>query len=1339
MDYTQNPFLKDDNVYYSEVADIRDDVNALATEISQINITLTDDIKNVDERLNAYQNSIKQNIFTNKLEANIADINTASIDDINAKNVKTNVLDVNVLNVASINNTVLANPHIENMDSVNGQILNTEIKDSVIVNGSGSFDSLNINTINIESGSIKRANIADSTLTNVVINGFDLNNPRYLNANNADFNVANFNNIYGVNADFDYIQRVNTDNIRTTSLIVNGDATLHYLNANNANIGNIINTNISNATLYDIKVEGDLVLPNSLIVNDINANTVKVEDLNATTISVQELTDVNLIHANNVTSDWGYIQNLGVHNLTLDVSKEPKQTSYVLGYDTNGNIFPAIAQGGGGGSVILPADADYIYTDDQGLPLKGTVATDLSDTNALVKAGLVATLANQTNEQVNALAEQTNVQINTLSEQTNEQVNILTNQVNTLSDQLNEITDALSVLNELKPNTTADYFNSASPLDYKSITAFEKGKADRKDKASYTVVADGLLGFTGIKVDNNTLHFDSTLNNFYLNKDLSYMFNGCSNFDGTGFDAIPEGTTNTAYMFADTALKKPYKLPASVIDSNNMYKNITFETTPGEDIDGINGATYSINNTFDVNVINSPNVIFLASRENSNVNNTKLNITNSGVGFATSFIDASVPDVVFNGGDIYLDNVSISPLGNVNNANVTLKGNISSSYSTNAARFFNSEINAIDIDGWNFPKLISGGNVHIGENTPVTGMFSGDIWWSATNVFPNIIYPENRTSWAGLYYNANNYNMAFLNEILPNATNVDEMFYSSYNKDLFNNQDNILNVLNVLNKNITSLYKFCDGPSSGKSSSYAYGSLSELKAVFPNVKNIGGSNLIMPGTTVTEDEVANFTDISGINALLPAGTTTFNVPTLTTLDNTFESGVNNVNIVISNNCTLASNVYNSDKNRFLTGDLSGIKNGYYLYHYATQWFGYPENLETAQYMYAQAQFAGEIGDPLPAGLTNTVFMFNGCSNITSVPGVMDLSNCENAFDMFGNCYNLTNVDYNFLKTLKPGSTISYMFSNCPNLVCNDFNVFTYIPDGVTAYSWFGGLLISDVNTNNQSIINTLNGSNVAGNVDISINVPNYILNVLSLNVTSIEDLKSLNISIDTSSLSDIYPGYRLNASKYNLSIKGGTSQDILIKNLGSGVFDSYFEVSNCKNIQFDGGESSRVENSRFVFRNIDNTCINGSYSYGGPMILMYNSVIELNNINYFSINNIMSADNMHLNQMPTRGFCFNANIIVDNAASIDTLDRSSYLSNASFVDNRLNINTLANTLSISTVSNVTDIYLNSVATNGMFSGSTSNVIIHIPTNADLAAGLNNGTYGSFPNENIIQY
>ena len=77
------------------------------------------------------------------------------------------------------------------------------------------------------------------------------------------------------------------------------------------------------------------------------------------------------------------------------------------------------------------------------MPLKGTVATDLSDTNALVKAGLVATLSNQTNEQVNTL----------------------TNQVNTLSDQVNELTDMLSILNELKPNTTADYFNSASPLD----------------------------------------------------------------------------------------------------------------------------------------------------------------------------------------------------------------------------------------------------------------------------------------------------------------------------------------------------------------------------------------------------------------------------------------------------------------------------------------------------------------------------------------------------------------------------------------------------------------------------------------------------------------------------------------------------------------------------------------------------------------------------------------------------------------------------------------------------------------------------------------------------------
>ena len=1267
MDYTQNPFLKDDSVYYSEVADIRDDVNALATDISQININLTDDIRNVDERLNAYQNSIKQNVFTNKIEANVADINTAHIDDINAKNVRTNVLDVNVLNVASINNTVLANPHIENMDSVNGQILNAEIKDSVIVNGSGTFNNIKTNVIRAYNGYISGVNISNSTLNNVVIEGYDLVNPNYFYGRGADFIVGNFRDIYGNNADFKYIKRVNTDDVRTTNIIVNGDARFQYLNASSANIGDMANTNISNATLYDVKIKGDLVLPNSLIVNDINANVINVRDLNATTIAVQELTDVNLIHANNVSSDWGYIQNLGVHNLTLDVSKEPKETPYVLGYDTNGNIFPAIAQGGGGGgSTSLPKNADYIYTDAYGTPLKGVAATNFNDSNALVKAGLVATL----------------------------------------SDQVNELVELVSFLNEFKPNETTDYFNSDSPLDYKSITAFEKGKASPRDKNNYTIVANGILGFTGIKVYNKTLHFDSTLNNFYLNKDLSYMFNGCSNFDGTGFDAIPEGTTNTAYMFADTKIKKPYILPASVIDSNNMYKNVVFETTPGEDIDGINGATYNTNSdtALDLNVINS-NVSFLApTYSNAFTVNAKLNAINSDIGFAASFNDSGAPDFVFNGGDIYLDNVRINPLGKVNNANVILKGSISSYYS-NAARFYNSEINAIDIDGWNnFSKIISNGNVHIGENTPVKGMFRGNVSWGGPYFFPNIIYPENRTSWAGLYYSANNYNKDFLNEILPTATNVDEMFYSSYNNNLFNNKNNILNVLNVLNKNITSLYKFCDGPITGNSSLYAYGSLSELNAVFPNVKNIGYSNLVCKRGTYTEDEIAGFTDISGLCIRLPTGTTTFNVPTLTTLDNVFDNVINNVNIVISNNCTFAPNIYNSNENRFLTGDLSGIKNGYYLYKGAKQWQGYPESLESAPYMYINATF-NEISEPIPNGLTNTVSMFESC-------------------------YNLTNVDYNFLKTLKPGADISYMFKNCNNLVCNDINVFTYIPEGVNAYGWFGGKLVSDVNTNNESIINMLNGLKVDGNVDISFSLPNFNINVINN--------KSLNISINTETLPNDYLEYILNASIYNLSVNGNPTQNILIRNLGNPVDSSYFEVSNCKNIKISGGDYSKVENSRFVFRNIDNAHVNGSYSPAGSMILMNNSTIELNNINYFNLS-VKAANNVHLNQMPINGFDFHTNIIVDSAANIDVLDRYSSLSYTTFIDNRLNINTLANTLRISTVSNVTDIYLNSVAASGKFSGSASNVIIHIPTNAVLATGLNNGTYGSFPNENIIQY
>ena len=1023
-----------------------------------------------------------------------------------------------------------------------------------------------------------------------------------------------------------------------------------------------------------------------MIVNDINANTVKVEDLNATTISVQELTDVNLIHANNVSSDWGYIQNLGVHNLTLDVSKEPKETPYVLGYDTNGNIFPAIAQGGGGGSVILPADSDYIYTDAQGLPLKGTVATDLSDTNALVKAGLVATL----------------------SEQTNEQVNTLTNQVNTLSDQLNEIADALSILNELKPNTTADYFNSASPLDYKSITAFEKGKANRSDKNNYTIVADGILGFTGIKVDNNTLHFDSTLNNFYLNKDLSYMFNGCSNFDGTGFDAIPEGTTNTAYMFADTALKKPYKLPASVIDSNNMYENITFETTPGEDIDGIDNAIYTINNTFGTNVINSNVTLY---SENKSVNDVTFSAINSSIGFSNNNSGDDPFGLNFNNGNFYFENVYVKSLGIINNGNVTIKGDFEASAAARNVQLTNCEINAVDINGWYLTDInMRSGNVYIGENTPTNYMFA-----YSDSPLPNVIYPSGRTNWAGMYEQAWAVNMAFLNEILPNATNVDRMFFV-YHGDI-----NMNNVISVLNKNITSLYDFQAGINA------TYNTLAELRAVFPNVKNIGGSNVVKSQSIVTEEDVAGFTDISGLKAKLPTGTTTFNVPALTTLDNTFSTSITNVNIVISNNCTFAPNVSNDVKNVFLTGDLSGIKNGYYLYRSAKQWHGYPENLETAQYMYNSATF-NEIGEPLPAGLTNTEFMFNSCTHITSVPGVMDLSNCENAYSMFRYCKNLTSVDFNFLKTLKPGSTISYMFANCNNLVCNDINVFTYIPEGVNADSWFGGKLVGDFNTNNESIISTLNGLSVDGNVDISFSLPNFMINVVNN--------KSLNISINTESLPNNYLGYRLNASKYNLSVKGGTSQEILIKNLGRGVIDSYFEVSNCKNIQFDGGESSRVENSRFVFRNIDNACINGSYSYGGPQVLMYNSVIELNNTNYFNLN-IMYSDNIHLSQMPINGFRLSS-VIVDSAASIDTLDRSSYLDNVSFINNRLNINTLANILSISSVYNVTDIYLNAV--NGMFSGESNNIIIHIPTNAVLAAGLNNGTYGiSFPNENIIQY
>lgn len=1271
MDYTQSPFLRGDD-YSSEVADLRDNINELATDISQINITLTDDIRNVNERLNVYQNNIRQNVYTNKLEANVAEINNAYIDDIYATNVKTNVLDVKTLNVASINNTILVNPHIENIDAVNGQVLNAEVIDSVIVNGSGSFNSLNINTVNIDSGSIKRVNIANSTLTNVVIDGFDLNNPRYLNANNADFNVANFNNIYGANADFDYIKRVNTDTVRATNIIVNGDARFHYLNANNANIRNITNTNISNATLTNVRIKDNLVLPASLIVNGVDANFIDVIDLNATTITVQELTDVNLIHANNVSSDWGYIQNLAAHNLVLDVSKEPRETPYVLGYDANGNIFPAIAQGGsgGGGSVILPKDADYIYTDGQGLPLKGVAATDLNDSNALVKAELVAPLV----------------------------------------EQINEIIGLLGSLNELKPNATLDYFNSVSPLDYRTITAFETGKTTLKDKNNYTVVTDGLLGFTGIRFENNVLHLDSTLNNFNYNKDLSYMFNGCTNFDGTGFDTIPEGTTNTAFMFASTAIKKPYKLPASVVNSYGMYSNVVFEATEGEDIDGINGAIFTVSDTFDLNVVNSDVVLY---SENTNVNDISFSAINSTIGFSNNANGYGRYGLSFNNGNFYFENVDVASLGYINNSNVIIKGDFESLPVAQRIALINCEINAVDINGWYLSDInMKSGNVYIGDNTPVNSMFM-----YSSSPLPNVIYPYDRTNWAGLYYGSNGYDQNLLNNILPTATNVDEMFYGFMNK----NAINISNMLGLLNKNITSLYRFQNGNA-------VYNSLTELKAVFPNVKNIGFSNIVKPYINITEGEVAEFTDISGIRAYNPEGTTTFNVPTLTTLEDTF-GYINNVNIVISNSCTFAPNVYNSSRNVYLTGDLSGIKNGYYLYPKANQWLGYPENLEEADSMYANASF-NEIGEPIPNGLTITDNMFENGRHITSVPGVMNLSNCMSAWCMFANCYNLTTVDYNFLKTLKPGANISSMFANCYNLVLTDLNVLTSIPEGVYATNWFGGKFVSDVNTNNDNIIGMLKGLSIDGNVDIETSINNITLSVINN--------KSLNIDIDlvSSDVNSYY--YNLSSEYYNFKLSANPQQSGGVI-LPMYFYNSYFEV-NGGNVYFSGGQLSIGGNSRFVFTNVDNVTLTGNSRYYGPYLGLYNCNIELNNVNFLDTAGLGSIDtnNIYLNKMPTKGFNI-FNIIVDGPADIDVLDEYSEMSNVSFVDNRLNINTLNKGLYISSLPNLTDIYVNNIGETASFSGSTSNIIIHIPTNADLATGLNNGTYGNFPSENIIQY
>lgn len=128
-----NPFLLND-CCPDRIEQLENKIVQVQSGVDLLSKTVDDKSEYINERVNALQNSYKENFITDNLTANMADINIlnvntqATVNTLNVNNLYTEYLRVN----KPIFDVTLNNPHTENMTSLNGNFYNMQINGAVL-------------------------------------------------------------------------------------------------------------------------------------------------------------------------------------------------------------------------------------------------------------------------------------------------------------------------------------------------------------------------------------------------------------------------------------------------------------------------------------------------------------------------------------------------------------------------------------------------------------------------------------------------------------------------------------------------------------------------------------------------------------------------------------------------------------------------------------------------------------------------------------------------------------------------------------------------------------------------------------------------------------------------------------------------------------------------------------------------------------------------------------------------------------------------------------------------------------------------------------------------------
>ena len=253
------------------------------------------------------------------------------------------------------------------------------------------------------------------------------------------------------------------------------------------------------------------------------------------------------------------VKELSVDTMIYNVSATPISSLTALGYDSNGKVIPVTVIANH--NVVLPENANYLYTGAAGTPYAGMADTTVSTNENLITSHAVYNAVNDIWTDLNVFHNDVNNSFGEIHNSFNTVDNTLAGVYNQFNDmnigiqsQFNDVNNAISgidnnlyfLIDSIGIFTPMNYINSTNPVNYKAVNnvVFTKGAIGNLWSES------SLLGnrYYDWNSSTNTLTFSSPTGLIVFNSNMFQTFYRCGNLNANVL--IPNGVTKMASTFS---------------------------------------------------------------------------------------------------------------------------------------------------------------------------------------------------------------------------------------------------------------------------------------------------------------------------------------------------------------------------------------------------------------------------------------------------------------------------------------------------------------------------------------------------------------------------------------------------------------------------------------------------------------------------------------------------------------------------------------------------------------------------------------------------------------------